>query len=98
MQILGVWSGLLLRLLAIPVLLVREIGRMRGRVGFFRVASAATILCECGAQVALVGLWRCSCGFTYRGHLLTVCPVCSTIPCVARCYRCGVTTRLPDPV
>jgi hypothetical protein len=49
--------------------------------------------------VSLVGMWRCSCGnHVYRGHLLRLCPVCGTVPVVVRCYRCGVTTKLPDPV
>jgi hypothetical protein len=57
---------------------------------------APAIVCECGAAVSLVNVWKCSCGFTYRGHLLRVCPVCKTIPRVVRCYACGVTTKLPE--
>ena len=81
---------------ASPILLVLALRRGLERYRFFDLAMTPEIACECGAQVSLVGLWRCSCGFTYRGHLLRSCPVCQTIPCVVRCYRCGVTTKLPE--
>jgi hypothetical protein len=38
-----------------------------------------------------------ACGFTYRGHLLRVCPICFSLPAMVRCYDCGLTTKLPDP-
>lgn len=82
--------------LASPILAVKATRRALQRYRFFRLAIAAAIVCECGAEVSLVGFWKCSCGFTYRGHLLRLCPVCGTIPCVMRCYRCGVTTKLPE--
>jgi len=64
---------------------------------FLRVAFASSLTCECGENLSLVGMWRCSCRFSYRGHLLRICPVCGTLPCVIRCYRCGITTKLPEP-
>ncbi len=82
--------------LASPILLFQAVRRAIERYRFFRLAMESEMPCECGAMVSLVGYWRCSCGFTYRGHLLRVCPVCGSIPCVARCYRCGVTTKLPE--
>jgi hypothetical protein len=88
---------LALFLLASPVILCLAVRRGLKQIRFFAVASRTQIFCECGAEVALVGLWRCSCGFTYRGHLVTVCPVCRGLPKVVRCYQCGVTRRLPDP-
>jgi hypothetical protein len=90
------WVDGVLFVLASPMLAVEGMRRACERYWFFRLAMAPAILCECGAEVSLVGLWRCSCGFTYRGHLLRPCPVCGTIPCVVRCYRCGVTTKLPE--
>ncbi len=84
-------------LLASPILAVIALHRALRRLRFFLVATRTEIRCECGAVVVLIGLWKCGCGFTYRGHLLTQCPVCSSVPCVARCYRCGVTSKLPDP-
>src|SRR5216684_1174789 len=45
----------------------------------------------------LVGLWRCSCSFIYRGHLLQLCPLCGRVPRIVRCYTCGLTTKLPEP-
>jgi hypothetical protein len=88
---------LVLFLLASPVMLCLALRRGLRKIRFFAVASQALIFCECGAEVALVGLWKCSCGFTYRGHLVTICPVCRSLPKVVRCYECGVTRRLPDP-
>jgi hypothetical protein len=82
--------------IASPILLVQALRRAHERYSFFRLAMAPELPCECGSPISLVGLWRCSCRFTYRGHLLRICPVCGTIPCVVRCYRCGVTTKLPE--
>jgi hypothetical protein len=88
---------LALFLLASPVLLCLAVRRGLRQLRFFAVASRTQIFCECGEEVVLVGLWKCSCAFTYRGHLVTVCPVCGSLPKVVRCYQCGVTRRLPDP-
>jgi hypothetical protein len=82
--------------LASPILFVQALGRARERYRFFRLATEAQLICECGAAISLVGMWRCACGFVYRGHLLRMCQVCGSIPCVVRCYRCGVTTKLPE--
>jgi hypothetical protein len=90
------WIDALLFILASPVLMVLATRRARERYRFFRLAIAPEMVCECGSTISLVGLWRCSCGFTYRGHLLRTCPVCQSIPCVVRCYRCGVTTKFPE--
>jgi len=91
------WFDGVLFVLASPILLVKAARRTLERYRFFRLAMAPDITCECGATVSLVGIWKCSCNFTYRGHLLRRCPVCQTIPCVVRCPRCGVTTKLPEP-
>ena len=91
------WVELILFILASPILLFLALQRAYQRYWFFRLAMEPRIACECGAIVALVGLWRCSCGFTYTGHLLRLCPVCESLPCVVRCYQCGVTTKLPEP-
>src|SRR5258708_4116587 len=90
------WFDAVLFVLASPVLLALAVRRAVRRYRFFRLAMEPAFDCECGSPVSLVGLWKCSCGFTYRGHLLRLCPVCESIPCVARCYRCGVTTKLPE--
>ena len=90
------WMDGVLFVLASPILAVKAVRRGIQRYRFFRVAMASAILCECGAEVSLVGFWRCGCGFTYRGHLLRLCPVCGTMPLVVRCYRCGVTTKFPE--
>jgi hypothetical protein len=88
---------LALALLASPVYLLLALRRAWRNWRFLRVASVTHVRCECGAELSLVGLWRCSCGFTYRGHLLKVCPACGSLPCVIRCYHCGITTKLAEP-
>ena len=90
------WVDGVLFVLASPVLLVQALRRALERYRFFQLAMRPAIACECGSGLSLVGFWKCSCGFSYRGHLLRVCSVCGTIPCVVRCYRCGVTTKLPE--
>ncbi len=90
------WVDGALFVLASPILVLQAIRRAIERYRFFRLAMTPAILCQCGAEVPLVGIWKCSCNFTYRGHLLRICPVCGTIPCVVRCYQCGVTTKLPE--
>src|SRR5689334_13134376 len=84
-------------LLASPMLAIVTLRRAIRKLRFFLAASRIEVTCECGAAVALVGVWKCGCGFTYSGHLLTICPVCASVPCVVRCYRCGITTKLPVP-
>ena len=92
------WVGdCILFVLASPILFGHFLLRTWKHCRFLRMAAAPAVVCECGGRVSLVGIWRCSCGFTYRGHLLRVCPVCGSLPCVVRCYGCGVTTKLPEP-
>lgn len=86
----------LLFVLASPVLAIRALAGTHRRYRFLRLATIPRILCECGATVSLVGMWRCGCGFTYRGHLLRACPVCGSLPRMVRCYRCRVTLKLPE--
>lgn len=89
-------TEVILWLLASPVYFVLALIRGYRHMKFLSIASKPNILCECGSEVSLVGLWRCHCGFTYRGHLVRPCPVDGTIPVMVRCYRCGVTTKLPE--
>jgi hypothetical protein len=80
-----------------PFRLAHAVRKGWQHVQFLRVATLAAISCECGRSISLVGLWRCSCSFTYRGHLLTICPLCWRLPRIVRCYGCGITTKLPEP-
>ncbi len=92
------WLDGILFVLASPILFVKAARRAFEGCRFFRLAMAPAITCECGTKISLVGFWHCSCNnYVYRGHLLRRCPVCGTIPCVVRCPRCGVTTKLPEP-
>jgi hypothetical protein len=86
-----------LLLLASPIYGVLAVRRLIRKWRFLRVASATSIRCECGMEVPLVGLWRCGCGFVARSHLLSLCALCGHLPAIARCRRCGVTTKLPEP-
>jgi hypothetical protein len=87
---------LALWLLASPVYFIRWLIRMVHRVDFWTVAYSSEIACRCGAPISLVGMWRCGCGYTYRGHLLRACPVCSATPRMIRCFSCGATEKLPE--
>jgi hypothetical protein len=84
------WAGSILRALS------RGASQIWNLSSYARVRRADAIQCDCGASISLRGLWRCGCGYTYRGHLLTRCPICTSVPRIARCYRCGVTVRLPE--
>jgi hypothetical protein len=85
------WDAALL-ILAAPTYLVVGAARLTRSLRFVRTAGRRYIPCRtCGGAVLLVGFWRCSCGFTYRGHLLRFCPVCQTLPQIIRCEHCGAT-------
>ena len=89
---------LMLAAAAAPVYAVRGLVRAARRVKFWRVSYMTEITCRtCGSPISLVGMWRCNCGFTYKGHLLRVCPICSSLPRMARCFSCGATEKLPEP-
>lgn len=83
--------------LSLPFGILGGILRLREHIRFLRLATATRIFCECGSPISLVGLWRCPCSFTYRGHLLRTCPLCGRMPRICRCYACGLTTKLPEP-
>ena len=89
----------LLFVLASPILLIKSISRAVKRYRFLRISYASSIRCACGQQIQLLGMWRCSCGFTYRGHVLRVCanPNCRVLPAMVRCFSCGTTELLPRP-
>lgn len=83
-------------LLSIPIRVLGWIIRMVRNLKFWRTAYAPEVRCgNCGAAISLVGIWRCGCQFTYRGHLLRECPICGSMPRMVRCFTCGVTERLP---
>ena len=85
-------------LLATPIFCLGAAARLLRRRRFWAVSYRATLLCRtCGASISLLGLWHCRCGYTYRGHLLRACPVCSGLPRMARCFACGATELLPQP-
>jgi hypothetical protein len=85
-------------LLISPVLLFRFVLYAFGWFEFWITSYRHEIVCRnCGAPISLVGLWKCRCGYTYKGHLLRACPVCNSLPRMARCFQCGVTEKLPEP-
>ena len=84
-------------ILSLPVTSIAGLARVVRRIPFWKVAYSATIPCRtCKAPISLVGMWKCACGWTYRGHALRHCPLCYTLPRVARCLACGCTVLLPE--
>jgi len=89
---------LVLWLLASPILFVKWVLHLRRKWKFWRMAYMQRIVCRsCRGVISLLGMWKCGCGYTYQGHLLRECPVCGSLPSMARCFDCGVTTKLPEP-
>lgn len=85
----------LLWVLASPVLAIMALVRAVRAARLLRLAMQPAVTCRtCGRQIALLGMWRCGCGYSYQGHLLRSCPVCKTVPQVARCYRCNTTQKV----
>lgn len=88
------WEALLF-VLASPML--ASLALLRGVRHLFRLRQAIqpSVLCKtCGAQIMLIGLWRCPCGFTYQGHVLRTCPVCHSLIKMIRCHQCGTTKAI----
>jgi hypothetical protein len=72
---------LALWVLASPILLVKGVVQCWHRYHSWRTAYTVRIVCRsCGQEISFVGMWRCACGYTYRGHLLRHCPVCGALP------------------
>lgn len=84
-------------LLASPILLVRSCLRLVRLVKFWRTAYSTEVACVfCHSPISLLGTWRCGCGYQYEGHLLRHCPICRSLPRVARCVSCGASRLLPE--
>lgn len=82
-------------ILASPILALLAVVRMVRAARLLWWAMQPALPCRtCGQPIALVGLWRCSCGFCYQGHLLRYCPLCHSLPQVVRCYRCQATEKV----
>jgi hypothetical protein len=93
------YRDFILCLLASPILFINWLSRLKRNWRFWRFSYLAEISCSnCRAPVSLVGIWRCRCGFTYRGHVLRQCPICYSLPRMVRCYQCGVTEKMPEKV
>ena len=91
-------SDLVLLLLASPFYCARALFHLGRKWQFWRQAYTPQIICRnCGNTIWLLGIWRCTCGYTYRGHVLRVCPVCRSLPRMVRCFVCGVTEKLSEP-
>ena len=88
------WDVILF-VLASPVLALRGGARALRTLHVLRMAAEPSTVCRtCGGQISLVGFWRCSCAFTYQGHLLRICPICQSFPQMIRCYQCGATQEV----
>ena len=90
-------DDLLWWVLASPFMFAAWIVRVIQNLKFWKMAYTSEIPCSnCGASISLVGIWRCGCRYTHRGHLLRECPICGSMPRMVRCFNCGVTERLPE--
>lgn len=86
-----------LLVLASPIYCLKWLAQTVRGWPYWQVSYTPQIRCHnCGGDISLVGIWRCQCRYTYRGHLLRECPVCGASPRMVRCYRCGVTRKLPE--
>lgn len=85
------WDVLLFAL-ASPILLIRACARLLRHIAFLRMSIQPTLRCRtCSAQIPMLGMWKCGCGSTFQGHVLSECEVCHSVPSMIRCYRCGAT-------
>lgn len=85
----------ILFLLASPIIALAAMGRLLHRLQWLRLAVRPSLNCRvCGAEISLVGFWRCSCGYSYQGHLLRPCAVCGAMPRMARCFQCSATRSI----
>lgn len=82
---------------AIPVSILVGLVRAARQIPSWKAAYSASIPCRtCGTPISLLGQWRCTCGYVYRGHMLRPCPICHSLPRIARCLACGCTELLPE--
>lgn len=82
-------------ILALPFLIIRGLVRLDRYLRVLVLSVSPSIRCvSCHSEVTLLGIWRCQCGWTFKGHYMTPCPICDRVPRVVRCLRCSVTTRL----
>lgn len=92
MQLKNWQTNLVLYILASPILVIQAGFRAARRLRLYWQAVQPSLTCRtCGAEISLVGLWKCGCGYSYRGHVLRLCPVCASFPKMIRCHRCGTT-------
>jgi hypothetical protein len=94
----GAVADIILWILSLPVVLFVWLVRTIQRIPFWKIAYSAAIPCRtCRTPISLLGNWECRCGhWSYRGHALRPCPVCNSLPRVARCLACGCTMLLPE--
>src|SRR5437773_978634 len=57
--------------LASPILLLLWLIRLVRRLRYWRILYSVALRCRtCGGTISLVGQWRCSCGYEFRGHTM----------------------------
>src|SRR5207247_52400 len=68
MQGLNLTTDWILWVLASPILFIRWIFRLARRWKVLQLGYRTELVCRnCRSPISLVGLWRCGCGYTYRG-------------------------------
>lgn len=90
-------ANIVLWVLSLPAALFVWLVHAAHCIPFWKVAYSATIPCRtCRTPISLLGQWRCGCGYVYQGHMLRPCPICHSLPRIARCLTCGCTELLPE--
>lgn len=86
---------MVLYLFSLPLLLIWHLIRGIRGLRSLHHAQITSIQCSnCNYHISLVGIWKCACGYTYRGHVMRCCPQCSRTANLVRCLRCQVTYKL----
>ena len=81
--------------LALPTLIVVWLVRGARAAWACRHALSTHLKCRhCRERIELVRPWKCSCGYTFLGHLLRKCAVCGSRPQMIRCGQCGMTWKI----
>jgi len=79
-------------ILLLPISLFKTIKKSVFLIRRLKRSVQTNIVCSnCQHTIPLTGMWQCTCGFQYTGHILKVCPLCQNVPNLIRCPECGVT-------
>jgi len=87
---LKIASGILVWSIKAPF----HLGVALGRLWAARVLLQESIPCStCGTPIPQLGLWECSCSFSFYSAYFAPCPLCRAVPLFIVCGRCGASTK-----